>query len=170
MRSSLIAVPLTILLLASSSASAQDQPSFMADLVKKVIFDPTTYAPAGVAWEAARLDWRSSQVFFQHGFVERNPGFTVSGNGDDKAIGYTAGNRQILIDAVGNLQLSVVNNVFARVTERLLMPRYPNHRTLLRRIGWIERNAMASYLSYRLSAGHLRQWRQNERLAHTLGY
>jgi hypothetical protein len=62
----------------------------------------------------------------------------------------------------------VVNNVSARVLERLLMPRYPNHRKLLRTIGWIERNAIASYWSYRLSAGHLRQWQENERRGYQL--
>jgi hypothetical protein len=165
------AVALTMLL-ASASVSAQDQDvgSSVSDVVKKVILDPTTYAPAIVAWEATRLDWQSSQIFFQNGWLERNPRFTVSGHSEDAAIGYAAGNRQIFRDAVGNLQLSLVNNASERMMERLLTPRYPGHRKLLRTIGWIERGAMASYLSYLLSAAHFRQWQANEALATQLGY
>lgn len=161
-----------LIVLAASSVSAQDQdrPSFVPDVIRKVILDPTTYAPAIVAWEATRLDWRSSQIFFQHGALEHNPGFTISGRGDDIAIGYAAGNRQIFQDAIANLQLSVVNNLSARVVERLLLARYPHHRTLVRAIGWIERGAMASFWSYRQSAGHFRQWQENERRAQQLGY
>jgi hypothetical protein len=167
-----VTVAALIMLVASSSVSAQDQDhaSFVPDVVKKVILDPTTYAPAIVAWEATRLDWRSSQIFFQNGSFEHNPRFTVSGRGDDTAIGYAAGNRQIFTDAIATLQLSLINNVSERAMERLLMPRYPNHRTLLRTIGWIERSAVASYWSYRLSAGHFRQWQENERRARQLGY
>jgi hypothetical protein len=165
-------IVVALMMLMASSVSAQDQgrPSFVPDVVKQMILDPTTYAPAIVAWEATRLDWRSSQIFFQNGLFEHNPRFTVSGRADDTAIGYAAGNRQILTDAIANLPLSLVNNVSARVLERLLMPRYPNHRKLLRTIGWIERSAIASYWSYRLSAGHFRQWQENDRRAQQLGY
>lgn len=142
----------------------------MGDVVKKVALDPTTYAPAIVAWTATQLDWQSSQVFFRNGWFEHNSRFTVSGRHDDIAIGYAAGNRQILTDALAVLQVSMVNNVSERVIERMLMRRYPNHRKLLRTIGWIERSAMASYWSYKLSAGHLRQWQKNERLVRQLGY
>lgn len=166
-----VVIALTVLL-ASSSVSAQeeDRASFVPDLVKKVFLDPTTYGPAIVAWGATRLDWRSSQVFFQNGWFEQNSRFTVSGRGDDTAIGYAAGNRRILTDAIANLQLSLINNASERVVERLLMPRYPNHHKLLRAIGWIERSAMASCWSYRLSAGHFRQWQENGRRARHLGY
>jgi hypothetical protein len=161
-----------VLLTARSAVSAQDQdrPSFVPDVVTKVILDPTTYTPTIVAWTATRLDWRSSQIFFRNGSVEHNPRYTVSGRVDDAAISYAAGNRQILMDAIGNLRLSLLHHTSARVVERLLMSRYPNHRKLLRAIGRIERSAMTSYLSYRLSARHLRQWRLNEQRAHQLGY
>jgi hypothetical protein len=168
--SRMIVVALMMLVASSGAAQDQDHASFVPDVVKKVILDPTTYAPAIVAWEATRLDWQSSQIFFRNGLFEHNPRFTVSGRGDDTAIGYAAGNRQIFTDSIANLQLSLVNNVSERVMERLLMPRYPNHRKLLRTIGWIERSAMASYWSYRLSAGHFRQWQENERRARQLGY
>jgi len=165
-------IVVALMMLVASSVSAQDQghASFVRDVVKNLTLDPTTYAPAIVAWKATRLDWQSSQVFFQRGWFEHNPRFTVSGRGDDIAIGYAAGNRQIFADAITVLQLSMVNNVSERVIQRLLMRRYPNHRKLLRTIGWIQRSAMASYWSYRLSAGHLRQWQKNEQLAQQLGY
>lgn len=169
-----IVIVVTLMMLVTSSVSAQDQDqdqaSFLLDVVKKVTLDPTTYAPAIVSWKATRLDWQSSQVFFQHGWFEHNPGFTVGGRGNDIPVSEAAGNRQIFRDSLEVLQVSLVNNVSERVIERLLMPRYPNHRKLLRTIGWIERSAMASYWSYRLSAGHLRQWQKNERLAQQLGY
>jgi hypothetical protein len=163
---------LTVTLLWAPSVRAQDRAprSLVPDVVKQVLLDPTTYAPAIVAWTATRLDWQSSQVFFQNGWSEHNARFTVSGLGDDTAMGYGAGNRQILTDAFANLQVSVVNNVSSRVMEDVLMPRHPKHRQLIRAIGWIERSAMASYLTYRLSAGHFRQWQENERRAQRLGY
>jgi hypothetical protein len=83
---------------------------------------------------------------------------------------YGAGNRRILLDAVANLQLSMLNNASERVVERLLLPRFPNHRTLVRTLGWIERSVVASYWTYRLSAGHFRQWQENGRRAQQLGY
>src|SRR6187399_2195819 len=99
-------IGLAMLLCGAASASAQDQAhvSLVPNVVKQVLFDPTTYAPAIVAWTATRLDWQSSQVFFQNGWIERNARFTVSGLGDDTAISYGAGNRQILTDAFANLQ------------------------------------------------------------------
>jgi hypothetical protein len=156
----------------SSSVFAQDpdRASFLPDVIKTVMLDPTTYAPTVVAWEATRLDWRSSQIFFQHGLFEHNPRFTVSGLGNDTAISYGAGNRQILADAMANLQVSLLNNVTDRIIERALLRGHPEHPTLVRAIGWIERSAVASYVSYRQSAGHFRQWQENERRALELGY
>lgn len=175
------AVVVCLVTLVAASASAQDvaspvsaqdrdHGSFLGDVVKQVALDPTTYAPAIMAWGATRLDWRSSQVFFRNGYYEHNPRFTVSGLPDDTAIGYADGNRKISIDAVANLQFSLLNNFPERVIERLLIRRYPQHRKLLRTIGWIERSVAASYWAYRLSAGHLRQWQENERRARRLGY
>lgn len=165
-------IVVALMMLLASSVSAQDQgpASFVRDVVKNVTLDPTTDAPAIVAWKATRLDWQSSQVFFQHGWFEHNAHFTVSGRSDDIAIGRPAGNRQIFADALVVLQFSMVHNVSGRVIERWLMPRHPNHRKLLRTIGWIEKSALTSYWSYRLSAGHLRQWQKNEQLAQQLGY
>jgi hypothetical protein len=165
-------IGLVMLMCGVASASAQDQAhrSLVLVVVKQVFLDPTTYAPAIVAWTATRLDWQTSQVFFQNGSTEHNARFTTSGLGDDTAMSYGAGNRQILTDAFANMQYSLVNNASSRVVEGLLIPRYPNHRTLFRTVGWIERSVMASYLSYGLSAGHFRQWQENGRRAQQLGY
>jgi hypothetical protein len=45
-------------------------------LAKSVALDPTTYAPAGLSYESSRMDWTTSYVFFQHGWLERNPRYT----------------------------------------------------------------------------------------------
>jgi len=168
----LLAGAVALMMLVASSASAQDREhaSFVPDVVKKVILDPTTYVPAIVAWEATRLDWRSSQIFFRNGFLEHNPRFTVNGRGDDVAMSYAAGNRQIFTDAMANLEVSLAHNVADRVIERVLLRGRPNHPKLVRTIGWIERSAVASYFSYRQSAGHFRQWQENRRRAQQLGY
>ncbi len=160
-------------LLCTPSPSAQDQPqsSFVPDIVKGVVFDPTTYAPAMVTYGATRLDWESSQVFFQLGFAEHNARYTVSGASDSAAISHRAGNRQIATDSLAVLlKLSLVHNVTERAIERVLIRRYPNHQKLFRIVGLVERIVGASYLSIALSGKHVRQWQENERLARQLGY
>ena len=160
-------------LLIAAGVGAQDRADRTAvvpDLIKTVGLDPTTYAPAILTWNAMRLDWNSSQVFFQNGWLEHNPRFTTSGRSDDIAVAYADGKRRILNDSLSMLTVSVVNNVSARLTERLLLSRYPQHRKIIGVVGWIERSAMASYWSYRISAGHLRQWQENDRRARELGY
>jgi hypothetical protein len=165
-----MSVVLLVALAAPASAQKDEPAPSLPGVVRTVFLDPTTYVPAIVAWQATRLDWRSSQIFFENGWSEHNSGFTTSGRVDDTAIGYAAGNRQITMDAFANARLSVVNNFSSRLVERVLIRRYPGHRRLIRSLGWIERTALASYWTYRLSAGHFRQWQQNERLARQLGY
>lgn len=159
------------LLLSVRPAQAQepDRSSFVADVLKQVALDPTTYAPAVLSYTGLRLDWRSSQVFFRHGFVEANRRYTVSGLPNDIPIGYGAGNRRLIADALGMLQMSLVNNATAALFEKLLARRYPEHRTLLRVLSWVERAAFAGYWSSR-SSTHFHQWRENERLSRRLGY
>jgi hypothetical protein len=164
------AVALLMILASPASAQEQDPAPILSGVVKAVILDPTTYVPAIVAWEATRLDWRSSQVFFQLGWTEHNARFTTSGRGDGTAVGYAAGNRTINMDALENLRRSAINDFSSRVLERLLIRRYPTRRTLVRTLGWIERTALASYWTYQLSADHFRQWRDNERRARQFGY
>jgi len=166
----MIAAALLLLISLPASAQEPERASIVRGVLKDVLLDPTTYGPALVGWKATRLDWDSSQVFFNNGSFEQNPRFTRSGIGGTPALAYGAGNRQIFVDAIANLQMSAINNVSTRLVERLLIPRHPTHRTLIRAIGWVERSALASCLTYELSAGHFRQWQQNQRQARELGY
>lgn len=166
-----------VLLLSVGSARAQavnpELPgisSVVADVTKRVVFDPTTYAPAALLYESMRLDWKSSQPFFQHGYVEANDRYTVSGRAHDEPVSFAQGKRQILADSLLNLPASFANNAASRVVERTLMQRFPNHPKIIRALGWIERTSFASYMSYRLSAKHFRQWQMNETMARQLGY
>jgi len=154
-----------------SAALAQDEQrsSFAASVFKGVILDPTTYAPAVIAYDATMRDWNTSQPLFRYGYVEMNSRFTVSGMPRDTPLSYQDGNRKILSDAFGNFGMSVANNVTARLFERALSDRFPNHRKLVRTLSWIERSAFASYWSYKLSADHYRQATRNQRMAADLG-
>ena len=154
-------------------AGAQDAerpPSPLADVARRVLLDPTTYAPAVLEYDATMRDWKSSQAFFQNGFAERNWQFTVTGRANDPAVGYDAGRRRILSDALMHLQVSAVHNVGISILEHALVQRHPERRRLVRTLGWIERAAFSSWLAYQLSAPHYRQWKQNERQARELGY
>lgn len=158
----MLATPLTV--------SAQEpHSSFVADVAKHVVLDPTTYVPAILGYDSTMRDWNSSQPFFRNGFVEHNPQFTASGLPNDTALSYDAGRKLILSDFVTNLEVSIANNVVDSMFERALIDKYPNHRKLVRAIGWIEKGAFASLVSYRLSASHYQQWQQNERMATQLG-
>jgi hypothetical protein len=105
-----------------------------------------------VAYHSFRLDWDTSQVRFQHGFKEINPRFTVSGYPRDMPISYQAGNRQIQGDALRVAGTSLLNNLIENVFERSLLQSSPDHRRLIRTLGWIERITFASYLTYRQSS------------------
>ena len=149
--------------------SAQEQHSPIGDTVKSVIFDPTTYAPAIIAYDATMRDWNTSQPFFRAGFVEHNERFTLTGRPNDVPMSYADGQRRILTDALVNLQMSVVNNVADQLFERMLLSRFPEHRKLVKTLGWIERVSFASYMSYQLSAQHDRQAGMNAQRAQQMG-
>ena len=154
-----------------TGVSAQDQePSAVADVMKRVVFDPTTYAPAVISYYATMRDWQTSQPFFERGATEMNARFTVSGRPNDTPVSYGDGNRRILRDALINLQVSAVTNVADQIVERMLVERYPNHRKLIRVLGWAQRISLSSYLSYRLSIQHFRQTQLNEQLAKQYGF
>ena len=133
-------------------AETSAEPSFGVDIFKRVVFDPTTYAPAVIAYTSYRLDWDSSQVLFQHGFKEVNPRLTVSGFPLGDPISYQAGNHRILGDALRVLGTSLINNFIENVFEPALLESDPDHRRFIRTLGWIERITFASYLTYRTSA------------------
>ena len=168
-----LAAVLTALLLSSAvSAIAQDrvERSFIPDVITRVVLDPTTYAPAALAYDATMRDWRTSQPFFQHGFYESNARFTVSGLPNDVAVSYRTGQRIIRADALESLKRSALNNLGEQIIERVLLNKYPNHRKLVRAIGWAQRISFASFKAYRLSSTHYRQAGQNERVARQLGF
>jgi len=162
-------VALMILLPLRASAQNPDQSSFVADTFKRVILDPTTYAPAVIAYDATMRDWKTSQPFFNHGYFEHNERFTMSGLPNDRPVSYSVGRQRILSDALVNLQMSLANNVADQIFERMLIDRFPNHRKLMRTLGWIERSAFAGYMSYYLSVRHYRQATVNQAWAQQMG-
>jgi len=171
-----VAVATAIVLCLAASASAQDAreapsiPSLTLDALKQTVLDPTTYAPAGLLYVSERLDWNSSQVFFAHGDLENNPRFTITGLPHDAPLSYSAGNKVLLTDAMNVAAVSITNNAVTHFTVDALAIRHPEHRKLWTTLGWIERAAVASSLSYFLSVQHFEQWKENERLAAERGY
>jgi len=142
----------------------------MWDLARSVLIDPTTYAPAALSYGAQRLDWKTSRVLLDHGWLEQNPRFTVSGRPNDVAISYAAGNRKIRQEALVQLQQSVTANLVIGIGERVLVARYPQHRKLFWALSWGGRITAASWMAYLASAEHIRQIRTNGRLAAAYGY
>lgn len=155
---------------AQDDAQADAAPSYAAQIVKRTLLEPATYAPAGFLYVSSRLDWSSSQPFFRKGSLENNARYTVSGLPVDVPMSDTSGKEQILRDALGVLPISIVNNALTVVAERTLIRVDPEHRRRWAVLAWIERMVFASALSYELSARHFQQWRQNNRAAATLGY
>lgn len=162
---------LTLVLWNARLAFAQEKKpsSGFADVVKGVVFDPTTYAPALIGYNATMKDWNTSQPFFQNGFLEHNARFTVTGRSDDTALSYTIGRDQIFKDAVAALGVSAAQNATSRLVERALQQRYPEHPKVVKTIGWIQRISVASLMSYHLSAAHYRQAESNVQRAAELG-
>ena len=157
---------------ATSNAIAQDQErsSFLGSIAKQVVLDPTTYAPAIIAYDATVRDWNTSQPFFKNGFVEHNARFTISGKSNDVPVPYGVGQKRILVDAVTNLGMSTLNNFTTRVFERVLLDRYPEHRKAVKVASWVERISFGVYMSYMLSKDHYRQAELNATRARQLGY
>jgi hypothetical protein len=153
-----------------TTKSIKSIPSLAVEATKQTLLDPTTYAPAGLLYVSSRLDWNSSQVFFAHGDVEQNPRYTISGLPHDTPLSYSQGNKQLLTDALSVASVSAVNNVIAHFTIDAMAAHSPEHAHMWKTLGWIERTAVASSISYMLSAQHFRQWETNRRLAAERGY
>ena len=168
--SAIITVLLVLTTARYVSAQEQERSSAVADIFKGVVFDPTTYAPALISYDATMRDWNTSQPFFRNGYFERNARFTVSGRPNDSAVSYTVGKNQILRDTLTTFGTSAVQNLSSRLVERALLAKYPEHRKMVKTIGWIQRIGMASLMSYHLSAAHYRQAGNNRALARELGY
>ena len=163
---------LTTLILMPSRAFAQaeNDSNLFLDITKAVVLDPTTYAPAALAYTSMKMDWDSSQTLFSHGWVEHNQRFTVSGRANDLPISYNDGNKKIRNMALLHLQESIINNTAANLFDRVLTDRYPQHRKLFKVLSWVERVAFASYVSYAASANHFKQAERNRELAIEFGY
>jgi hypothetical protein len=157
-------------LLGFAAGVAAQEPEKRTPLVLEVLKDPTTYVPAGLLYTAMRLDWESSQPFFQHGSVEDNPKYTQSGLAQDAPLSDSDGQWQILRDSLAILPASIANNTLVHMIERRLSDRYPQHRKLWKTLSWIERAAFAGCTSYKLAAPHFRQWQTNRRLANEYGF
>jgi hypothetical protein len=153
----------------AQATAADAEPAFLAEIARRVAVDPTTYAPTIVVYTARQLDWSSSQPLFKIGYVEANPRYTISGLAADVPVSYSTGNRRIARDTVVLLGRSAANNALSAIVERTLIDRAPQHRRLVRTLGWIERGAFAAYWSHRLSRRHFQQWRANHDLARKLG-
>jgi hypothetical protein len=157
--------------LAPSVWAQQDErhSNVVVDLTKAVLFDPTTYAPAALSYTSQRMDWKTSQVLFNAGWLEHNSRYTVSGRPDDKPLSFEAGNRQIRRDALAHLQESVVNNLSTQIFERALSQKYPQHRKLFKTLSWVERISFSSYVGYLSSVDHFRQVQRNQEMAREFG-
>jgi hypothetical protein len=155
---------------AIASAQAEADSNVFWDVTKAVVFDPTTYAPATLSYTSMKLDWESSQTLFRNGWVEQNHRFTMSGRANDMPVSFADGNKKIRQMAFLHLQESIINNVAAKVFERVLAQKYPEHRKLFKVLSWVERIAFASYVSYAASANHFKQTERNRQLAIQYGY
>lgn len=155
---------------AAQEQEQEPQPSSVIGILKKVGFDPTTYAPALISYDATLRDWKSSQVFFANGFREWNERFTVTGLPNDVPVSYSVGRRRILKDALVTMQISAANSLATHAVEALLVERYAKHRRLIKALALVDRVVIASYMSHRLSATHYQQARHNDALARSLGY
>jgi hypothetical protein len=169
-RAAIVVMVLALVPVAASGQAREASRPVVWDVAREVLLDPTTYAPAVISYEAIQWDWKTSQVLFTHGWVEANPRFTISGRANDVPVTYAAGRRIIRGTALTILQYSVVNNVAAGISARLLETRYPSHKKLIRTLCWIERIGFASFMTYRNSADHIRQARTNRRITREYRY
>ncbi len=162
---------LMLISVAGAPAAAQESSRpLLWDVARQVALDPTTYVPAAAGYGSTLWDWKTSQPLFEHGWLERNPRYTVSGRSDDVPLDYAAGRREIARQSLGVLQRSLLNNAAVIASERLLARRYPEHRKLLRVLSWSERIAFGSYQTYVESISHIRQAQRNGDLARAYGY
>lgn len=151
------------------TARTERERPLLTDTIRRIVLDPTTYAPAAIVYTSLHLDWKSSQPMFRAGYVETHSGYTRSGLANDVPVGYAEGQRRNLNVALNLLGRSIANNAVSSVVERALIEKAPRHRKLIRVLGWIERTAFASYFSYVLSEQHFQQWKKNEALARQIG-
>jgi len=161
----MVASSIVCALLISGVAFAQEKDSSVfGRAIKATLLDPTTVAPAIVTYDGTMRDWKTSQPFFAHGFVEMNARFTRSGRPGDVAVSYEVGKQQILRDSLNVLAVSAVHNFSTQLIEQALRNRFPEHARAVTIFGWIERAAVASVMTYELAGPHYTQWRMNQQM------
>lgn len=172
MRLAALVLMFAISLFMPVSANAQDDNAYglAKSVAKDVVSDPTTYVPFGIALAGTKLDWDSSQIFFEHGFIESNPQFTISGLPNDIPLSHADGNRRVITTSLPALYQSAGNNLTIGIGERLLIRKYPEYRKLIKTIGWIERIAVNGYVAYFQSVNNWKQWQKNKDTARQLGW
>jgi hypothetical protein len=143
--------------------------SMSARVLKSTILDPTTYAPAIIFYDATTKDWNTSQPFFEAGYLEHNARFTLSGRPDDVPISFNDGQSKIMRDSLQLFALSAAHNAVSHAVVESLRVRYPHHAKLVSALGWVERVAVASLMTYRTAGPHYRQWQRNQEMLTTLG-
>lgn len=144
--------------------------SLITASIVAMLLDPTTYIPAPISYAAQHQDWQSSQPFFQHGWLEANPNLTRSARQNDTPLSYEEGQNRILTSSLIRLEVSALHNTLVYAGERSLIERHPNHKKLIKVIGWSERIGFAAGFAYAGSASNIRQTRHNRQLARELGY
>jgi len=136
----------------------------------RVVKDPTTYITPIAVYTTHRLDWDSSQKLFAYGYLEANPQYTINGRVNDLPVGYSEGKRKILRYSLSTIGNSLVNNAACAIVERQLIERNPQHRKLIRTLGWIERGLFNAYWAEKLSRNQRLQWQDNNRVLADLRY
>lgn len=141
------------------------QSSAAGVIARQVLTDPTTYTPAVANYVFSRLDWASSQPLFARGYLEQDPAFTLSGRADAAPVPDGVGRQQILMNAWLVLGWSAAANVGARVLERQLRARDPEHARRWRAVSLALRVGVAGVLIDADVLPHVRQWRTNLAMA-----
>ena len=170
MRQTLQTLLVFLLSLAAPLSLHAEEPPLLGSLFTQVALDPTTYVPAPIAYSASRRDWDTSQVFFQHGYLEANPYYTISDRPNSYPVSYQEGNRRVRNAALWILGFSALNNLTEEVVEHQFLNHQLEHRTLVRTLGWIERIGFAAGLTYVQSHRHFQQATTNEQLARQYGW
>ena len=140
------------------------QRPLLTETFVRVVKDPTTYLTPFVVYTTHRLDWDSSQKLFAYGYYEANPQYTISGRVNDVPVGYAEGKRKILRYSLSTIGNGLVNNAACAIVERRLIERNPQHRKLIRTLGWIERGVFNAYWAEKLSRNQRLQWQDNNRV------
>lgn len=161
MKKVVLAVLLLMVAVPAYAEGPELPPTGVKAAVVSTLKDLKTYAPAGVYYTAAKLDWHSSQPLFANGTLEENGHYTLSGLPHSAPVSESVGNHRILVDTLEVAGMSAANNVASNFLTNKLIAKHPEHKKLIGTLGFVERAVFASVLSYSLSAPHFSQWEVN---------